>query len=175
MIHNGSIQFGILLLLNIFAMILDVLAVASTNDGATNASEFIYIQWILTSIILSHFILDLRSIYHTTKNPSQTSSKLSSLHFASAIEGNMGATLATSLGSNREDQEEETEKIQYSDYPFSTGLADIKEINPVENVEETPEAGPSGITHDSEPSIPHTSVSTYAGEGIEEIELQEIV
>lgn len=53
----------------------------------------------------------------------------------------MGAPLGASLDSNREDNEEQIEEIHYSNYPFSTGLADIKEANSSENVEEIPEAG----------------------------------
>lgn len=50
----------------------------------------------------------------------------------------MGATLSASGGSNGEEDEEETETIQYSEYPFSTGLAHVKETNELENV---PQAG----------------------------------
>ena len=53
-----------------------------------------------------------------------TTSKYSSVHFVSAIEGNMGATLNASWGDRRDDDEDED--IQYSEYPLSTGLADIK-------------------------------------------------
>ncbi|KAK7688739.1 hypothetical protein QCA50_008278 [Cerrena zonata] len=133
-------SFSILLLLNIFAVLLDILAV-STQHSNPNASEFVVIQQVLTSIILSHFILSLRSTYHTTNNLSQTSSKQSSLHFASAVEGNMGASLSGSWSSNREEDEEEPEEVQYSDYPFAAGLADIKETGGDENMEEIPEAG----------------------------------
>ncbi|KAK7683429.1 hypothetical protein QCA50_013260 [Cerrena zonata] len=172
MIYGGSIQFGILLLLNILAVLLDVLAVASNSTGGPDVSAFINIQQALTSIVLSHFILNLRSIYHTTSNPLQTSSRQSSLYFASAIEGNMGATLSASFGSSR-GEEKETEEIQYSAYPFSTGLADIKEINTSENMEEILDASPPSTTHNAEPLSSHPGPSTSAAE--EEIELQEIV
>ncbi|KAK7688710.1 hypothetical protein QCA50_008248 [Cerrena zonata] len=173
--YGGSMQFGILLLLNILAVLLDILAVAGNGITSPNASEFIFIQQVLNSIILSHFILSLRSTYHTTSNPSQTSSKQSSLHFASAVEGNMGASLSGSWGSNRNADEEETEKVQYSGYPFAAGLANIQEVSGDENGEEMPQAGPSGITHDSEVLTTSIGTSTSAVGGIEEIELQEIV
>ncbi|KAK7690786.1 hypothetical protein QCA50_005886 [Cerrena zonata] len=163
--YGGSIQFSVLLILNILAALLDVLAIAGDGSIASYSSSFIYIQQVLTPIILSHFILSLHSIYHTSNNSTQSTSKQSSLQFASAIEGNMGASLSAS---SREEHEEEMEDIQYSDYPFSTGLAKSKEIDVSESVGETPEAGPSGITHDFEPSSSHI-------EGIEEFELQEIV
>ncbi|KAK7688752.1 hypothetical protein QCA50_008291 [Cerrena zonata] len=153
--------FSILLLLNILVVLLDILTVAS-QSSLPNASQFVVIQQVLTSIILSHFILSLKSTYHIADNPSQTSSRQSSLHFASAIEGNMGASLSGSWGSNREEDEDDTEGVHYSDYPFAAGLVDIKETSGDENVEEIPQAGPSGT-------------STFAVGGIEEIELQEIV
>ncbi|KAK7688753.1 hypothetical protein QCA50_008292 [Cerrena zonata] len=166
--YGGSMQFGTLLVLNILAVLLDILAVAGSGDSFPNISEFIFIQQVLTSIILSHFILSLHSTYHTTNNPSQTSSKQSSLHFASAVEGNMGASLSGSWESNRDDDEEDTEGVQYSDYPFAAGLADIEEASRDENLEEVPQAGPSGTTHDSELSTSHAGV-------FEEIELQDLV
>ncbi|KAK7688727.1 hypothetical protein QCA50_008266 [Cerrena zonata] len=159
-------SFSALLLLNILAVLLNVLAIAANGSISPNTSTFIFIQIVLTSIILSHFILSLRSIYHTTDNSLQTGSKQSSLHFISAIEGNMGATLSGSWGSNREDEEEETEEIQYSEYPFSTGLIDLKKVNASENAEKAPEAGPSA---------PHASTGTSGAIGFEEIEMQEIV
>ncbi|KAK7688760.1 hypothetical protein QCA50_008299 [Cerrena zonata] len=159
---------SILLLLNILAVLLDILAVAGDGDSLPNASEFINIQQVLTSIILSHFILSLKSTYHTTNNLSQTSSKQSSLHFASAVEGNMGSSLSGSWGSNIEEDEEDTEGVQYSDYPFAAGLANIEEASRDENLEGVPQAGSSGTTHDFESSTSHTRV-------FEEIELQDFV
>ncbi|KAK7693029.1 hypothetical protein QCA50_002594 [Cerrena zonata] len=106
LVYGGSLQFSILLLLNIFAVILDILAVASNNGSIKNASVFIYIKDVLTSIIISHLILSLRSISHKSNNLSQTSSNQSSVHFASAIEGNIGATLSTAWGSNKDEEEE---------------------------------------------------------------------
>ncbi|KAK7688652.1 hypothetical protein QCA50_008190 [Cerrena zonata] len=127
LLYNGSVQFSLMLLFNILSMILDIVNVAS--DGATipHATFFIYIQNTLISIILSRFILSLRCIYHTTNNPAESSSKYSSVHFASAIEGNMGATLSDSWAEGREESDQGLEEIQYSEYPFSTGLSDIKE------------------------------------------------
>ncbi|KAK7693026.1 hypothetical protein QCA50_002591 [Cerrena zonata] len=173
--YGGSMQFGLLLLLNILAVLLDILAVAASSTTFPNTSQFLFIQNVLTSIILSHFILNLRSTYLTTNNPSQTSSKQSSLHFASAVEGNMGSSLSGSWGSNIEEDEEDTEGVQYSDYPFAAGLDDIREASGSENVEEVPEAGPSVTTHDSEVLTTITGTGTSAVGGIGEIELQEIV
>jgi hypothetical protein len=53
----------------------------------------------------------------------------------------MGASLSGSWGSDIEEDEEDTEGVQYSDYPFAAGLVDIKETSGDENMEEIPEAG----------------------------------
>lgn len=53
----------------------------------------------------------------------------------------MGASLSGSWGSNREEDEEDTEGVQHSDYPFAAGLADIKEVSGDESVVEVPQAG----------------------------------
>lgn len=53
----------------------------------------------------------------------------------------MGSSLSGSWGSNIEEDEEDTEGVQYSDYPFAAGLDDIREASGSENVEEVPEAG----------------------------------
>lgn len=77
----------------------------------------------ITSIIFSHFILDLRSVYHS--NPMETVTKHSTVHFASRVEGNMGATLSTQ--SYWASSGDETETIQHSEYPFYDGLTRTKE------------------------------------------------
>lgn len=48
----------------------------------------------------------------------------------------MGATLNGSWASGREEGIEEAEDIQYSEYPFATGLADIKKASEPEKAEE---------------------------------------
>ena len=83
-------------------------------------------------MILSRFILSLRSIYYSssssTNSEHNSSRQHSTVYFASVIEGNLGATLTTSWGGDGEtDVDEDRENIRYSEYPFETGLSDIKE------------------------------------------------
>lgn len=53
----------------------------------------------------------------------------------------MGATLSGTWASGIEEDTEEIGSIQYSKYPFSTGLAHIGRTNELENIEGIPEAG----------------------------------
>ena len=76
----------------------------------------------LTSIILSHFILDLRCIYQTSGNLTQSSDRYSTVQSSSAIEGNIGASLVNSWTQVMDEQRDiEDERIQYSEYPFVKG------------------------------------------------------
>lgn len=90
----------------------------------------------MTSIILSHFILDLRSIYQADEQ-SSSSSKQSTINFASVVEGNLGASLNTSWTTGREGTEvNEEDVIQYSKYPLYTGLVNTWTVD---NAQETPD------------------------------------
>ena len=86
----------------------------------------------LNSILLSHFILDLRSIYSKNRDHDITEQSSTTLHFVTNIEGNIGATLFTSRFTGRERDEEDEEGISYSDYPFATGLLESGTVNEVE-------------------------------------------
>lgn len=66
-----------------------------------------------------------------------SSVKHSTVSFASHLEGNMGATLTPSWIGSREGDITTQDEIQYSEYPFHTGIA---EINRVEGREEMKEA-----------------------------------
>ncbi|KAK7692452.1 hypothetical protein QCA50_004077 [Cerrena zonata] len=123
---NGSIQFGILLVLNVIAAILDLRsAIVTLGNSGQDASSFVAIQQILNSILLSHFILDLRSIYAIGSKPSdssQSSYKTETVQFAAHIQSNLGASLDSSWATGEESTFEEVDKIQYSDNPLVTGL-----------------------------------------------------
>ena len=83
----------------------------------------------LTSILLSHFILDLRSIIHLSEDDTSGSThQVTSVRFASNIEGNLGASLDISwaTGEERDIDEEEDDNIVYSDNPPAVGLVDIR-------------------------------------------------
>ena len=69
-------------------------------------------------------MLDLRSIYHTSDGSSMPPSNQSSAQFASRLEGNIRATLAT-CDRGRNEETEEIDSFQYSIYPFSARLLDV--------------------------------------------------
>ena len=82
----------------------------------------------LTSILLSHFILDLRSIPLSEDDTSGSTHQVTSVRFASNIEGNLGASLDISwaTGEERDIDSEEDNDIAYSDNPLAVGLIDIR-------------------------------------------------
>ena len=87
------------------------------------------ISYSLTSILLSHFILDLHSIIHLSEGDSSGSThQVTSVRFASNIEGNLGASLDISwaTGEERDIDSEEDNDIAYSDNPLAVGLIDIR-------------------------------------------------
>ena len=85
------------------------------------------IYYSLTSILFSHFILDLRSIHLSEDDTSGSTRQVTSVRFASNIEGNLGASLDISwaTGEERDIDEEEYDDVVYSDDPHSVGLIDI--------------------------------------------------
>ena len=64
------------------------------------------------SIILSRFILDLRSIYSSDADPTLSNENTSALQFAAGVEGNMGATLSNDWFSGSQRNTEEDGEIQ---------------------------------------------------------------
>ena len=86
------------------------------------------ISYSLTSILLSHFILDLRSIPLSEDDSSGSTHQVTSVRFATNIEGNLGASLDISwaTGEERDIDEEEDTNIVYSDNPVAVGLIDIR-------------------------------------------------
>lgn len=90
----------------------------------------------MTSISLSHFILDLRSIYLPASIPSTSSHRNTTLHFASNVQGNFGASLDDSWATGEERDIEEEEEIQYSENPLATGLLNTGRNREDERVKE---------------------------------------
>ncbi|KAK7676586.1 hypothetical protein QCA50_020462 [Cerrena zonata] len=92
LIQNGFLQFFVLFISNIIVVILDILAIGNFVK-VVNASYFIYIQQILTSILLSHFILDLRALNPSTQRTHNSSisaggsGKVSLIEFAGDVWG----------------------------------------------------------------------------------------
>ena len=84
----------------------------------------------LNSVVLSYFILDLRSIYLIEKKPTNTSQQATILQFAANSQGTMGASLDTAWVTGQERHFEEDEETEYSDDPLATGLFGVaKEPN----------------------------------------------
>lgn len=76
----------------------------------------------ITSILLSRFILDLRSVYNCALDPSSPSSNITTVRFAAAVEGNIGASLDDSWATGRNSDSTSMSDVQFSDSPFATGL-----------------------------------------------------
>ena len=89
------------------------------------------ISYSLTSILRSHFILDLRSIHLSKEDTSGSTHQVTSVRFASNIEGNLGASLDVSwaTGEERDIDEEEDNDIVYSDNPVAVGPIDIRRVD----------------------------------------------
>lgn len=75
----------------------------------------------LNSILVSHFILALRSIYLKNTNTSESSTGTSTVQFGAFIQSNLGATLDDSWIIGRE-RDIEDEPVEYSGNPLATGL-----------------------------------------------------
>lgn len=123
LLRNGSVQFSVLLTLNLMTVIFDILSIATTSN-TDEASAFVYISEALSSILISRFLLDLRAVYLPSTNKTLSLSNISSVHFASAVAGNIGASLDLSWTAAPEDAltEGEGEKAQFSSTPLAIGL-----------------------------------------------------
>ena len=99
-----------------------------------NNTDIIYYS--LTSILLSHFILDLRSIHLSKYDTSGSAHQATSVRFATNIEDHLGAGLNVSeaTGEERDIDEEEDNDIVYSEHLLAVGLIDIRKDN-VERLE----------------------------------------
>ena len=89
------------------------------------------ISYSFTSILLSHFILDLRSFPLSEDDTSGSTHQVTSVRFASNIGENLGGSLDISwaTGEERDIDEEEDNDIVYSDNPVAVGLIDIRTDN----------------------------------------------
>ena len=86
------------------------------------------ISYSLTSILLSHFILDLRSIPLSEDGSSGSTHQVTSVRFASNIGENLGGSLDISwaTGEERDIDEGEDNDIVPSDHPLAVGPIDIR-------------------------------------------------
>ncbi|KAK7680833.1 hypothetical protein QCA50_016143 [Cerrena zonata] len=119
LIRNGSLQFLILLLLNATNVALNVLNIAAVTSAS---SFFFYINLSVSSMLVSRFLLDLRSVYLSGQGHDSLNST-STIRFSDSIIGNIGAPLDTSVAFNAGDEHEIREnRIRYSNDPFSMML-----------------------------------------------------
>ena len=86
------------------------------------------ISYSLTSILFSHFILDLRSIHFSKDDTSGSTHQVTSVRFASNVGGDLGGSLDVSwaTGEERDIDEEEDNNIVYSNNPLAVGLIAIR-------------------------------------------------
>ena len=82
----------------------------------------------LNSILLSHFILDLRSIHLSEDDTSGSTHQVTSVRFASNIGENLGCSLDVSwvTGEEQDIDEIEDNDIVHSDHPLAVEPADIR-------------------------------------------------
>ncbi|CAL1703597.1 unnamed protein product [Somion occarium] len=121
--RNGSLQFFVLLILNAITMTLDILSIAAT--AGDTVTTFIFINEGLASVLLSRFLLDLRSVYLADGDGSDPT--VSSVRFAASVIGNMGAPLNASWAASSvsEPSTEIDERVEYSSNPLAVGLFDF--------------------------------------------------
>ena len=91
-----------------------------------NNTDIIYYS--LTSILLSHFILELRSIHLSKYDTSGSAHQATSVRFATNIEENLGASLHVSwaAGEQPDIDGEEDNNLVYFDHPLAARLIDIR-------------------------------------------------
>ncbi|KAK7695967.1 hypothetical protein QCA50_000606 [Cerrena zonata] len=115
LVRNGSVQFILLVIVNFANMLRDL-------STTTLASLFVYINAVTTSILISRFILDLRSVYLKPQFTFSSNKPASSVNFASWV-GNIGASLDVSWTAGQEGEVKEDDTL-FSDTPLAVGLFD---------------------------------------------------
>ncbi|KAI0075190.1 hypothetical protein K474DRAFT_1676582 [Panus rudis PR-1116 ss-1] len=90
--RNGIIQFLVLTLMNVISMILDIWAIGNPDFVQDHATYFIYVAEAVSTIVLSRFILDLRTAYSDETHETY-SLGTETIRFAA----NIGAPLDNSL------------------------------------------------------------------------------
>ncbi|KAK7677133.1 hypothetical protein QCA50_019842 [Cerrena zonata] len=122
---SGSLQFASLLFLNILTILFDQLR--QVMAGGDLASAFVYINEAIASILISHFILDLRGVYLGDGDEWDENTSIS-LNFGDSVIGNLGAPLDSAWvegqSGKERNTEEEDESIKFSRNPLSVGLLD---------------------------------------------------
>ena len=97
------------------------------NLSSSSCERLIIWTSSVNSILLSRFLLDLRSVYQADTPALASLPVVSSVRFASTMAGNIGATLddAWVTGRDRDEvDDDDDEQAQFSEYPFAVGLLD---------------------------------------------------
>ena len=80
-----------------------------------------------TAILVTRFLLDLRSIYYVdtssdgTETTMETDKSTTDIRFAASIVGNMGAPLAGKFGESDQGESDDS-TLEFSNDPMSTGM-----------------------------------------------------
>ncbi|KAI0070113.1 hypothetical protein K474DRAFT_913250 [Panus rudis PR-1116 ss-1] len=135
LLRNGALQFSILLSLNVVTIILATLAIGA--NITSSATAFVYVANAGSSITVSRFLLNLRTIYFAasdgTRNGEETQ-KTSTIKWGSIV-GNIGAPLDSLFddtdGTAGDDpdsavEDSDSQKV-YSQNPLSDGLMQLWE------------------------------------------------
>jgi len=116
MLRDGTIQFGTIFVLRSF----QVLFVVDPDFKADLAQAYLTV---LTSIMMTHFFINLREVHLKDRDSisSGGSYRSMSLRFASSLVGNLGAPVH-SIFTNADEREESPQTPHFSDNPLAYGL-----------------------------------------------------
>jgi len=123
LLRDGTVYFAFLLILNIANLV----AIEEQAFGAIPA-----ISDVVTSILISRFMLNLRGVYTTSDSDLTSSfhpSKFSDIRFVNTVVGNLGAPLNTSApvdDAEAVEDESRSSKIHFSSNPLMAGLEPLK-------------------------------------------------
>ncbi|TCD64598.1 hypothetical protein EIP91_003863 [Steccherinum ochraceum] len=138
LLRDGTIYFGMALLMNIVTLILDSVTVQSFDADAL--SSFVLVLNAVSANLLARFMLDLRSVNEQGSSKSRT---MSSINFnLQSLGGNIGAPLGIEdstwvTGPADDVANERDQQYEEAAVPFRAGLGlDIEEI-PLENFTST--------------------------------------
>ena len=79
----------------------------------------------LSSIVLSHFLLDLRSVYLKSGQIPRGQSLVSSIVFSESVFANIGAALNGFGDEGPDEEDSEGSRVVYSEQPLAVGLLEL--------------------------------------------------
>ena len=113
------------------------------NLSSSSCERLIIWASSVNSILLSRFLLDLRSVYQADTPALASLPVVSSVRFASTLAGNIGAILGDAWVTGRDRDEvddDDDEQAQFSEYPFAVGLLDGRNRPDELSLNEKPES-----------------------------------